>query len=142
MPGEYDDIIYLPHHQSPTRPRMSPLNRAAQFAPFAALSGHDAAIRETARQTQPRAELTEEERSVINAKLQLLQNQLALLPVVTVTYFREDDRKPGGAYLRKTGTVIKVDAHTSELIFQDGSALCFYDLFDIQGSIFPEQAPD
>ena len=96
---QYNDIIDLPHHISTTRPRMSMLDRAAQFSPFAALTGYDAAIKETGRLTGQRIELTEECRAVLDRKQQVLLENLAEHPEVSVTYFVPDERKSGGAYV-------------------------------------------
>lgn len=137
MTGSYEDIIHLPHHQSQTRPHMPLSDRAAQFAPFAALSGHDAAIQETARLTQPRLELCEEEKEALNFRLQLLRSQMNLLPTVTATYFQEDSRKPGGEYRTKTGVVGKLDEYAGALIFEDGEPIFFEDLLSLQSPIFP-----
>ena len=91
MTGDYNDIIYLPHHVSPTRPQMSMRDRAAQFSPFAALTGYDAAIRETARLTQEKVELDEQELAVLDRKFQLLLEQLGRCPQVTITWFVPDE---------------------------------------------------
>ena len=104
--GKYDDIINLPHHVSATRPRMSMIDRAAQFSPFAALTGYDAAIKETGRLTDRRIELTEDSRAAMDRKQQLLVENLADHPEVSVTYFVPDERKAGGAYITVTGRVI------------------------------------
>lgn len=136
MPGSYEDIIHLPHHQSPTRPHMSLLDRAAQFAPFAALSGHDAAIQETARLTQSRLELCEEEKEVLNHRLQQLRSQMNLFPTVTATYFQEDSRKSGGEYRTKTGIVGKLDEYVGALVFEDGELVFFEDLLSLQSPVF------
>lgn len=129
----YDDIINLPHHQSATHPHMSMHDRAAQFAPFAALTGYGDAVAETARLTDERIELDEYEVAALDAQLQLIRENIAAHPVVTVTYFRPDDKKPGGAYLTKTGTVKKLDDYEKKLIFADGSSVPFFDILAIQG---------
>ena len=108
---QYNDIIDLPHHISTTRPRMSMLDRAAQFSPFAALTGYDAAIKETGRLTGQRIELTEECRAVLDRKQQVLLENLAEHPEVSVTYFVPDERKSGGAYVTVAGRVKKVDEY-------------------------------
>ena len=100
MRGKYDDIINLPHHVSITRPHMPMRDRAAQFMPFRALTGYEDAVRETARLTEERVELTEEERSVLDGKLQKLVDALPGHPAVTLTYFQPDKRKAGGAYVK------------------------------------------
>lgn len=122
-PGDnhkYGDIINLPHHTSAKRPHMSMLDRAAQFSPFAALTGYDAAVQETARLTERRIELDEYEKSVLDERLQLVQQHLKEQPEVTITYFKPDDRKEGGAYLSVTGNVKKIDNYEKCVIMQDG----------------------
>ena len=104
----YDDIIDLPHHVSEKHPHMPMLDRAAQFSPFAALTGYDAAIVETARLTDQKRELTEEQKQVINKGLHELQKRIKNDPLVTVTFFKPDDRKSGGAYRTVTGNAKKV----------------------------------
>ncbi len=116
----YDDIIELPHHVSRKHPQMPLLDRAAQFAPFAALTGHEAAIRETARLTEEEIELDENSKELLDLRLQQLQEHLPEQPSVTVTYFKPDEKKSGGAYETVTGKVKKVDGYTGELVFTDG----------------------
>ena len=105
MNGKYDDIIHLPHHTSSRHPRMSMADRAAQFSPFAALSGHEDAIRETARLTTERAELSESRKEELNEQLVWLREHPDARERVTVTYFRPDAKKAGGAYVTVTGAV-------------------------------------
>lgn len=116
----YDDIIDLPHHVSRKHPRMPLLDRAAQFAPFAALTGHEAAIKETARLTEEEIELDENSKELLDLRLQQLQVHLSEHPEVTVTYFCPDEKKAGGVYETVTGVVKKVDAYAGELVFVDG----------------------
>ena len=116
----YDDIIDLPHHVSRKHPQMPLLDRAAQFAPFAALTGHEAAIRETARLTEEEIELDENSKELLDLRLQQLQEHLSEHPSVTATYFKPDEKKSGGAYETVTGKVKKVDGYAGELVFTDG----------------------
>ena len=116
----YDDIIDLPHHVSRKHPQMPLLDRAAQFAPFAALTGHEAAIKETARLTEEEIELDENSKELLDLRLQQLQEHLSEQPSVTVTYFKPDEKKDGGSYETVTGKVKKVDGYTGELVFTDG----------------------
>ena len=109
MTGEYDDIINLPHHVSKTRPQMSMLERAAQFAPFQALTGYGAAIQETARRTEDKIELGDEDVALLNAKLQVLADHLPENPEVCIVWFKPDDRKAGGSYVEMTGNLKKYD---------------------------------
>ena len=114
--GRYDDIIDLPHHVSTTHHRMSMLERAAQFQPFRALTGYEDAVRETARLTDDRVELTEDEKALLDGKLQRLADNLASHPLVTVTYFQPDKKKAGGAYVTATGQLKKIDDYEGVLI--------------------------
>lgn len=118
--GKYDDIIDLPHHVSATRPRMPMAARAAQFQPFRALTGYEDAVRETARLTEERAELTEDEKALLDARLQELADRLPDHPRVTVTYFQPDRRKAGGAYVRTAGRLMRIDAIEGVLILDGG----------------------
>lgn len=136
MKTKYEDIINLPHHVSKTRPQMPMSDRAAQFAPFAALTGYDAAIKETGRLTDDKIELEESSLNELNAKIQLLREKLADAPEVTFTYFRPDDRKDGGAYLTITGTVKKLDDYERQIVLQDGTKVPIDDILDISGDIF------
>jgi len=119
----YDDMIDLPHHTSKKHPRMPLLDRAAQFAPFAALTGHEAAIKETARLTEDEIELDENRKELLDLRLQQLQEHLSEQRSVTVTYFKPDEKKAGGAYETVTGVVKKVDAYAGKLVFTDGKRI-------------------
>lgn len=136
MTGDYNDIIYLPHHVSPTRPQMSMRDRAAQFSPFAALTGYDAAIRETARLTQEKVELDEQELAVLDRKFQLLLEQLGRCPQVTITWFVPDELKQGGRYLTITDVVKKVDAAARFVLLQNVGRICMDDIVEIEGELF------
>ncbi len=119
----YDDIIKLPHHTSPTRPRMSLHDRAAQFSPFAALTGHDAAIKETARLTDGFIELDEYEKLALDERMRDIQMHLAEQPEVTITYFEPDIRKEGGKYIKAAGRVKKIDEYEKCITMLDGSRI-------------------
>ena len=137
MGNNYDDILHLPHHTSATRPRMSMEDRAAQFSPFAALTGYDAAIKETGRLTDERIELGEETLNLLNMKFQILTDNLKTAPVVTLTYFKPDERKSGGAYIEVTGSVKKIDEYERILHLTDGTKIRMDDVMNIDGEIFP-----
>lgn len=113
---------------------MSMHDRAAQFAPFAALTGHAAAIAETARLTDEKIELDEYEAAVLDAQLQMIREHSSEHPTVTITYFRPDDKKSGGAYLVKTGAVKKIDEYERKLLFADNEAVPIVDIVEIQSS--------
>ena len=107
--NRYDDIISLPHHQSKTRPHMPLIDRAAQFSPFAALTGYDDAVKETARQTERKAELSEEMQACLQEKLQILQAQIPTKPEAILTYFEADEKKAGGTYRTVRGEIKRID---------------------------------
>ncbi len=127
----YDDIIHLPHHVSKTRKRLSAASRAAQFSPFAALTGYDDAIRETARLTDSAGELCEDETARLDGALRYLADHLGEAPEVTVRYFVPDGRKSGGAYVRATGRVRRLDVMEQRLLLTDGTAIPFGRIYDI-----------
>ena len=130
--GKYDDIIHLPHHVSNTRAHMPMLDRAAQFMPFRALTGYEDAVHETARHTDEKIELTEDEKTVLDVKLQRLADDLADQPLVTLTWFQPDKRKAGGAYVTTTGQVKKIDDFEGALILLSGESIPVEDILDIQ----------
>ncbi len=131
MPGgKYDDIIDLPYPQPTDRARMSMTDRGAQFSPFAALVGFDAAIAETARRTEDPIDLADGGIALIDEKLRLLRDMSD--PAVTVTYFQPDSRKSGGAYVSVSGRVKKLDSHTQTLCLTDGTGIPFHAIVDIE----------
>lgn len=132
----YDDIIDLPRPVSDAHPHMPLLGRAAQFAPFKALSGYEDDMEETARLTDARIELDESRVEQLDARLRLLNERLAEFPVVTVTYFRPDERKDGGAYRTLTGRVKKLDAVARCLVFRSGERIPFADVYQLEGELF------
>jgi len=115
----YDDVINRQHPTSKKHPRMSNMNRAAQFAPFAALTGYEESIEETARLTDRRIELSEYEIEELNAKLNFIQEHIKERPEVTITYFQPDERKEGGEYLAVTGKVRRIDEVNRVVVFED-----------------------
>ena len=131
MSGNYDDIIALPHPEPRTHPRMSLHDRAAQFSPFAALTGHSAAIAETGRLTDSRITLDESEMARVDAELQHLQELLPSRPTVSITYFVPDERKAGGSYQTVTGTVRRIDTVNSALLLTDQRAIPILDILDV-----------
>lgn len=133
---KYDDIINRPHHVSKRHPQMSLLNRAAQFSPFAALTGHEAAIRETARLTDSFIELDEDRKRQLDEQLQLLKENLKQKPTCEITYFQPDEKKSGGTYVTICEIVKKIDEYEHRIIFADGTALPIEHLFSIRGELF------
>ena len=129
---EYDDIIGLPHPVSADRPHMPMIDRAAQFSPFAALTGYDAAIAETARLTEQKRELSDEQKGVISKQLFRLQSRLKTDPEVAVTYFVPDSRKRGGTYQTVTGKAKKVDEYLGVLEMSNGVSIPFDDIIILE----------
>lgn len=136
MNGKYDEIIDLPHHVSKTRPQMPMSDRAAQFSPFAALTGYDSAIKETGRLTDEKIELGEESLTALNARYQMLMDILAEGPEVRITYFKPDERKAGGAYVTITGAIRKIDDFEQIIIMQDGTRIPMGDVLSLEGELF------
>ncbi len=134
--GNYDDIIHLPHPVSARHPQMSLSDRAAQFSPFAALTGHGSAIAETARQTKERPELGETRKSELDMRLQLLRESLSQEAETAFTYFVPDPKKAGGACVRVTGIVKKMDDIGHNVILKDGTIIPIDDIYEIESVIF------
>ena len=120
MKGPYDDIIALPHPTSRRHPRMPAADRAAQFAPFAALTGYAAAIKETARETEAFIEPAEDEAAALDRQLRLLEKRIQNRPWVVLTCFQPDQRKAGGAYVEVQGRVKRLDAAAGAITLEDG----------------------
>ena len=134
--GNYDDIINLPHHESTKHPRMSALNRAAQFSPFAALTGHEAAINESARLTNARLELDEDRKEELDERMQIIRDHISLEPEIAITYFVPDSKKEGGAYLQVIGIVKKLDDIGHKVVMKNGTIIPINDIYEIESSIF------
>ena len=131
MSGNYDDIIALPHPEPRTHPRMSLHDRAAQFSPFAALTGHSAAIAETGRLTDSRITLDESEMARVDAALPRLRELLPQAPAVSITYFVPDERKAGGSYQTITGTARRIDTVNGVLLLTDQRAIPIPDILAV-----------
>ncbi|MCH5171755.1 MAG: hypothetical protein J1F31_02855 [Erysipelotrichales bacterium] len=131
----YDDIINLPHHTSKTHKQMSIYDRAAQFSPFAALTGYESVIQETSRTTTQKILLSENQVAVINEKL-LILNECLEQPLITIIYFKKDKKKTGGKYQTIQGKIKKIDETNKVLILQDGTKILLDDLYDIKADIF------
>ena len=138
MKGPYDDILCLPHPTSKKHPRMSMAERAAQFAPFAALNGYGAAIQEAQRLTDQRLELDEETQALLDLRQRLLLERIAEHPQVTVTYFVPDARKSGGSYRCVTAGVKRLDEYSRLLILTTGQQIPLDDIAALSGSFFGE----
>ncbi len=133
---QYNDIISRPHHVSMKRPHMSRMGRAAQFAPFAALTGYDSAVSETARLTDHQRVLTEDACAELDERMQILIEHIAEHPMVAVTYFIPDERKTGGLYETICGCVRRVDEYEQLLIFTDGVRLPIPAIYAMEGDVF------
>ena len=136
MTGNYDDIINLPHHVSATRPRMSMIDRAAQFSPFSALTGHDSAVKETARLTDQRIELSEDMKNEINDRLLFIAERKEENPEIEITYFKPDEKKEGGAYITAFGSVKRINEYERVVIMNDGTKIQIDDIISIDGQVF------
>ena len=132
MTEDYSDIINLPHHVSRNHPRMPMETRAAQFAPFAALTGYDAVIHETARLTDRHVELEEYDNERLNRKFTELMTVIGRHPEMTISYFKPDELKDGGTYASVSGHVRKVDAFENVLELEDGTVIPLGNIMDIQ----------
>lgn len=130
--GKYDDILNLPHHVSSTRPHMSMHDRAAQFSPFAALTGYDDTVRETARLTDERLELTADRITDLNQKITFLNEHAEERPQITVEYFIPDEKKSGGKYATLSGKFRRIDEYNHNMVFTSGEEIPLNDIFEIE----------
>lgn len=132
---DYSDIINLSRPVS-KRPRMSLEQRSAQFAPFAALTGYEGQVKETARLTNKKIEINEELKEILNKKIQLIQKKIKKQPQIEITYFIPDSKKDGGKYEIICNTIQKIDMYTNEFVMLDGTRININDIIDIQGNLF------
>lgn len=136
--NRYEDIIDLQYRGSVTHPRMPRIARAAQFAPFAALTGYEAAVKETARLTQERVELDESRKSTLNERLRLIMEQRDERPEVTITYFVPDEKKDGGAYVSITGRIRKVDPYKCAVVMEDKTEIPMEQVYEIGSDLLDQ----
>lgn len=136
MMGKYDDIINLNRPFSMKHPPMPVSDRAAQFSPFAALTGYDTAISESARLTEEVIDLDENAKALLNEKLNLIKAHLSEHPEVTITYFKPDERKSGGKYVNVTGSVKKINQYKQEIVMMDGSIVSIENITEIESKLF------
>ena len=136
MSGPYDDIIRLPHPTSSRHPRMPISDRAAIFSPFAALTGHAAAIQETARLTDQRIELDEDTKAELDRRQAILLEHIGEQPEVPITWFCPDEKKSGGAYVVTTGRLKRVDDTAGALKLPDGRTIPLDEIVDLQCDLF------
>ena len=131
MSSEYEDILALPHHQSIRRKRMALSDRAAQFAPFAALTGYDDSITEKSRLTEPQKLLSEYQQDILDRTLQYLLDSPALHPYLIIHSFHSDTQKPGGSYQQFSGRLKKIDSAQQQLILENGTTLPLNQIVEI-----------
>ena len=131
MTEQYDDIIDLPHHVSENRPHLSKQSRAAQFAPFAALTGYEDAVEESARLTECKAELCEDDEAELNEKIKLLSERIAGEPYCEITYFVPDKYKSGGEYLTVSGNLRFIEEASRQIVFCSGLHISIDDIVKI-----------
>ena len=132
---DYSDIIHLEHPTSSKHPRMSMLDRAAQFSPFAALNGHSDAIDETTRRVDHKIELSDDELRILNEKLNILIENLKLHQEVIITYFVPDDVKLGGTYFTRSAFIKKFDEHLHLLVMEDGYEIIIDNILNIDSQL-------
>ena len=136
MNRNYDDIINLPHYVSKKRPQMSIEARSAQFAPFAALTGYDEQVKETARLTDKKIELEDGQKEILNNKLLYILENINSKPEITFTYFVKDNKKTGGKYIDKTGIIRKIDMIEQYIQFNDKTKIEINDILSIESELF------
>lgn len=136
MKNPYEDIIHLPHHKSSKHPHMSRYNRAAQFSPFAALTGHGDAVSEAARVTDKRVELDDYIKADLNERLGMIQEYIDKKSEVSIVYFQEDPLKDGGSYVKASGYVKKVDEYEGLVVMEDGRKILMSDMIEINCELF------
>lgn len=136
--SDYNDIINLSHYRSAKREHMSMHDRAAQFAPFAALTGFEAAITETGRLTDNCTELEEYGKMQLDRALQQLQKRISQQPHVSITYFVADSRKSGGSYISLQGQIKKIDFYHQVITMVDGNNIPLQDIIHIESSLFTD----
>lgn len=136
MTENYDDIIHLPHHVSKRHPQMRLYSRAAQFAPFAALTSYGEVVAETARHTSPKVEMMEDDRELLDRKLSILFSNLAERPTVSITYFQPDAHKEGGSYLTVTGVVKAIRDGERMILMDNGKRIGVDSIIGLEGEVF------
>ena len=132
----YEDIVDLPHHVSRKHPQPTVADRAARFAPFAAITGYEEMVLEEARVTDDRIEMDESSKAALNEKLNMILEFIDEQPEVSITYFEPDKRKAGGAYVTVTGTVKRIDEYEHLVIMTDGKKINIDDIYNLQGELF------
>ena len=136
----YEDLVDIPHPVSKIHPPMARMDRAAQFNPFAALTGYEEEIEEAARLTEEKIGLGEDEKRFLDKQLQYLLTQIQRQPLIEVLYFVKDEKKAGGAYMTKKGRLKKIDSYQKHIIFTDGTRIAFADLRQLDSDLLPFSA--
>ena len=134
--GKYDDMVYMQNPTPACKPRMSLHDRAAQFSPFAALTGYEDAVEETARLTDSRLELSEDMKTILNEKMQMILDNAENGPIVTITYFVPDKKKSGGAYVDVSGIVKEIDEYERCVVMTDKKKIPIEQIRAIEGELF------
>ena len=132
----YEDIVDLPHHVSRKHPQPTVADRAARFAPFAAITGYEEMVLEEARVTDERIEMDESSKAALNEKLNMILEFIDQQPEVSITYFEPDKRKAGGAYVTVTGTVKRIDEYEHLVIMTDGKKINIDEIYNLQSELF------
>lgn len=132
----YEDIVNLPPHISKKHPQPTMMDRAARFAPFAAITGYEEMVLEEARITEERIDLDEGTLSILNEKLNMIQEFIDEEPEIKITYFEPDKKKSGGAYIDITGTVKRIDEYESLVIMTDGKKIRIEDIYSLESDLF------
>jgi hypothetical protein len=131
MKKNYDDIINLPHHVSDHHPRMSRSDRAGQFSPFAALTGYEQAVEETARRVDRKLEIDDYRAEQINEGLNYIKDNIRSMPLMDMTYFVRDQHKDGGSYLSGTLKVVRIDEYQHQIVDSSGLKIDFEDIYEL-----------
>lgn len=132
----YEDIVDLPHHISKKHPQPTMADRAARFAPFAAITGYEEMVLEEARVTDERIEMDESSKAALNEKLNMILEFVDEQPEVSITYFEPDMRKAGGAYITVIGTVKRIDEYEHLVIMTDGKKINIDEIYNLQSELF------
>ena len=132
----YEDIVNLPPHISKKHPQPTMMDRAARVAPFAAITGYEEMVLEEARVTEERIDLDEGALSLLNEKLNMIQEFLDEEPEIKITYFEPDKKKTGGAYVSITGVVKRIDEYEHLVIMTDGKKIRIDDIFGLESDLF------
>ncbi len=138
MTDHFDDIINLPHPDPKHHQRMPMLERAAQFLPFAALTGYDDSVREEARLTDKQVAIGEDAAEELDRRMALLREHLPEMPLVTITYFVPDSRKDGGRYLSATGRIKKMDDYGQTILLENNPPIAIQHVLDIESELFQD----